>query len=388
MVYEIVKTAYRGQQIKSCLIGSPKSFILKRLGEDGIPFDFYVQDQFNLDETDFSKNDLLINFHNFDGLYKLRDFDGATIIWSILARQITGWNRFGFERKLTGKKLVGNFYTRKLLGQMYEKNSLINMDGATSDAIDEFMGKKHNWPIVPIPVDVNDIRNPKRKKFLPINVMQISYIGRSGSVWKRRPVRKFIQDLAKLKNIRFKINIYTDRADPYVGELETLCNERISIEYYIGLYGSGIRDHLSQHSDLHFSMGTAALEGGLAGLPTVLIDPSYYDFPENYRYRWLYQTERNSLGRFISEGESNFVGMTMEEVIETCSNEEARNAVAAHCAQYVLENHSALRVTEKILAHATKATMEDICRFTPASWPSVNSVKMFLSGVDRRPRDA
>lgn len=388
MVYEIVKSAYRNQQIISCLIGSPKSFILKRLCEDGIPFDFHPQDQFNLSKTNLNKDDLLVNFHNFDDLYKLRDFEGATIVWSILARQITGWNRFGFERKLTGKRLVGNFYTRKLLSQMYEKNSLINMDGATSDAIDEFMGKKHNWPIVPIPVDVNDMRNPeKRKKSLP-NLMQISYIGRSGSVWKRRPVKKLIQDLIKLKNLSFKINIYTDQTNPYREELEMLCNERISIEYYIGLYGSEIRDHLSQHSDLHFSMGTAALEGGLAGLPTVLIDPSYYDFPDSYKYRWLYQTERNSLGRFISEDQSRFIGMTMEEVIEICSNKEARNTVAGYCAQYVLENHSALRVTEKLLAHTANATMKDICKFTPATWPIVNSVKTLLSGDAGRFRNA
>lgn len=381
LVYEIVKTAYVNKKIISSLIGSSKSFVLKRLLEDKIPFDFFEQEQFKLSQTNFSKDDLLVCFHNFDALYKFREFNGRSIIWGVLASQITNWNRFGFERKLTGRKITGDLFTKNLLRKMREKNSLICMDGATADAIEDFMGEKHRWPTIPIPVDISDIRCPQRRSNSLAKPFQISYIGRSGSVWKRKPVRKFMKDLAGTKNRNFKINIYTDYAAPFIEDLKELCGDQISVEYYIGWYGPKIRDHLTQNSDLHFSMGTAALEGGLAGLPTVLIDASYYDFPENYRYRWLHQTERYSLGRFIPQNEASFLGMTMDEVLEACFFEETRNAIAANCVQYVLENHSTLRVTEKLLTHPTQATMADICRFTPATWQSVNSLKLLFSGA-------
>lgn len=378
MVYEIAKVAYRNKNITSILIGNSKSLVAKRLTEDKIPFIFLPQDQLDLGKIDNSKDNLLINFHYFNGFSKLRELEAKSIIWGILAPQVTEWNGINIKKHWTGRKEIGDIFTRKLLANMHKKNSFISMDGATSDAINDFMGEKREWPTISIPVDINDARNLKKKVSLA-HCLQISYIGRSDDVWKIKPVKKFIQDLNKIKNKLFNIHIYTDNMAPFLGELKDVRSEHVSVEYHTGLYGPLIRSHLNEHSDLHISMGTAALEGGLAGLPTILIDASPHDFPENYRYRWLFQTERNSLGRFIGADESGFFGMTMEEVVETCFDERARTAAAEDCIQYVLENHSALKITEKLLAHPVQATMKDICRFTPATWRSVSTVKAFFS---------
>lgn len=374
MVYEIAKAAYNNQNIMSTLIGNPESFVIKRLSEDGIPFYFHEQNKLVCKNISAESDDLMINFHNFDGLNSLREFNGKTVIWGILAPQITEWNRFGVEKRLTGKKTVGNFFTKKLLLSMSYKNALISMDGATSDAIDEFFGIALNLPIISIPVDIKDTRASKKGTILR-NTLQISYIGRSDDIWKIKPVKKIMQDLKKIENTKFILNIYTDHEDPYISELKEVCASNISIEYHIGLYGPQMRTDINMRSELHFSMGTAALEGALSGVATILIDPCIYDFPSNYKYKWLFQTNRNSLGRFIESEEIHFSGMDMSEIIDICFDEHRRHIIAESCSQYVIQNHSASVVTEKLLECPTQAEIKDIFRFTPATWSGVANLK-------------
>ena len=116
---------------------------------------------------------------------------------------------------------------------------------------------------------------------------------------------------------------------------------------------------------------------GLAGIPTILVDPCECDMPENYKYRWLFQTERNSLGRFLGSEETDFSGMEMREVIESCGDENRRIGLADLSQACVLENHSTIVVLDKLLSHPAKATMQDICRLTPAAW----AIRPYVSKV-------
>src|SRR5690606_26969619 len=133
-----------------------------------------------------------------------------------------------------------------------------------------------------------------------------------------------------------------------------------------------------EHSNLHFSMGTAALEGGLAGVPTLLVDPSVGDVPEYYRYKWLYQTERCSLGRFISEAETAFVGMEMKDVIAMVDDQEQYHNLAQKTQEYVMDNHGVGAVLNRLLAQETTATHNDIRRYTPATWKIAKGIGKLL----------
>ena len=377
MVYEIVKTAYKNKNINSVIIGSPKSFVVDRLRKEKIPFQFFCQKTSTACENKLqSDNDLIVHFHNSDDLYKFRKIKGRCVVWGILAPQITEWNRFSFESKYTGKKRVGDFLTRRLLRHLRDKDSVISMDGATSNALNRFVGVENYWPIIPIPIDSTDARTPS-KKLVKRKGLVLSYVGRSDDIWKLKPAKKIVKDLSKLIDIDFQINIYTDQARPYVEEFRSVSCSNIDLKFHHGLYGPALRSHLNAHSDVHFSMGTAALEGGLAGIPTILVDPCECDMPENYKYRWLFQTERNSLGRFVGSEETDFPGMEMREVIESCGDENRRIGLADLSQACVLENHSTIVVLDKLLSHPAKATMQDICRLTPAAW----AIRPYVSKV-------
>lgn len=255
IVYEIVKTALFKYKIGSNIIGNSNSFVIRRLNEEGVPFKFFDQNKIEKNTLQFSKTDILISFHNYDDFWKLSEFRGRCIVWGILAPKITGWNRFDIEKRFTGKKTLGDFLTRRLLKRLKEKDSFISMDGATSDALNQFVGMEYDWPIIPIPIDSSDARTPRKKLGIEKRKsLVLSYIGRSDDVWKLKPAKKIIKDLSKITDMSFQVNIYTDRAQPYI---EQICTERgsnIDVKFHHGIYGPALRTHLNTYSDLHFSM--------------------------------------------------------------------------------------------------------------------------------------
>jgi len=260
---------------------------------------------------------------------------------------------------------------------MIRKNALISMDGATSDAIESFVGKKLNMPIVPIPIDTNDARSAKIRIISTEMPLSISYIGRSDDLWKIKPVKKIIKDLQQVKDRRFVLNIYTDEAEPYLKEFQLSGDENVIVNFYHGYYGPKLRDHLAKNSDLHFSMGTAAIEGALSGIPTIVLDPCLDELPSTYRYTWLYQTDRCSLGRFIDKNETTFSGIDMGEIISICSDEIQYKEIAQKSLEYVIQNHSASKIVERLISHKTLATNRDVCRWTPATWQITQIILRF-----------
>ncbi|MCK9506404.1 MAG: hypothetical protein M0Q95_19765 [Porticoccaceae bacterium] len=374
LIYEIVKYAHLSRGVKSIILGDPKSFAVKRLKEGNIPYSFFSRE--NIREFIPSGTELFIHTHNYDGLSNIVDMPGSCLVWGILAPQITRWNRFGFERRITGKNSVANWFTKRLIDTLSEKSALISMDGNTSDAIDDFCGKALNLPIIPIPVDTSSALPIKR--FSVDSPLVLSYIGRSDDIWKIKPVKRVMLDLQAYKHRQFKIDIYTDSEAPYLNELNGLTAENITLDFHIGYYGDTLRERIGEHSNLHFSMGTAALEGGLAGVPTLLVDPSVGDVPEYYRYKWLYQTERCSLGRFISEAETAFVGMEMKDVIAMVDDQEQYHNLAQKTQEYVMDNHGVGAVLNRLLAQETTATHNDIRRYTPATWKIAKGIGKLL----------
>lgn len=380
LIYQVIKEMQKKYNQASMIIGNKDTYLVRRLSEDDIPFQFVYQKQIDKDLIVANDEDVIILFHNYDGLEKLRDLKCRAVIWGILSQQITGWNRFGFEKKITGRKIVGDYFTKKLLIEMSKLNGLISIDGATSDAIESFVGHSLNIPIISIPVEFTNITQKRRSFDASSKPFCISYIGRSDAIWKIKPLKKIISDLGRMKHLDFTVSIYTHEAEPYESELSRVMTPNISLDFHLGMYGEELRNHLKKYSDLHFSMGTAALEGALSGVPTILIDPSFSDFPDNYKYRWLYETERCSLGRFIDRDESVFEGITINEVIEACLNENKRNSIADMCFNYVLRNHSVSEVIGKLLQLKIQARMKDVMCNTPAMWQVVS----FLKGLVKK----
>lgn len=376
LIAQVIKTARIDFNVSSIVIGDKGSYLVSRLEAEGIPFIFLHDCE--VDDFVFEESDLWVHTHNTSSLFSIKNKPGKAIIWCVLISSLTDWNRFRFEVRLTGRKFLGNFMTRRLIRVLLKKNALLAMDGATSDSICDFLGLRARIPLLPVAIETDgaplkcEFSNNRKECYV------VSYIGRSDDVWKIKPIKKIVFDLQNLGK-KFLVNIYTDCQEPFEKELSSFVGGDVDVRYHIGMFGSQLREHLVANSDIHFSMGLSALEGALCRIPTILVDPSFSDLPHNYRYRWLYDMEYFSLGRFIGDSVSSFPGMKMREVLEVLENQYSTYDVAEKNRQYVIHNHAPSHITQILLAVNSCASNKDIGKVTPSSWAIARKLRRIVS---------
>jgi hypothetical protein len=108
---------------------------------------------------------------------------------------------------------------------------------------------------------------------------------------------------------------------------------------YAGALSGVLRDdYLVQHVDALAAMGTAALDGGILGIPTVLLDVAYATITGDYKFRWLFETTEYVLGDLIGPGSFSPNNTSLDNIIgELCAHYEL---VSDKTYEYVASHHS------------------------------------------------
>ena len=130
-------------------------------------------------------------------------------------------------------------------------------------------------------------------------------------------------------------------------------HEYFTVEHHGVLAGAALEDFLLRRVDMLAAMGTSALEGAKLGVPTVLLDVAYGPVPSSYRFRWLYESERYTLGRFVDHrclepGNDSLPGM-----IDAVSADPRSMSSATY--EYCRRNHSIETVASRFLAASRAA---------------------------------
>ena len=86
---------------------------------------------------------------------------------------------------------------------------------------------------------------------------------------------------------------------------------------FLGTIVTNLDEILLEH-DVVFAMGTSALEAAKLGIPSVLMDASYYEFPKDYRYRWLFESEEYVLGYMLPSEKIRKSKLVMADIVNTC----------------------------------------------------------------------
>jgi len=374
VVLEIARHATVNAKAEVVVMGSSNAFVVRRLHELSIPFQLVTASEAN--EFRSAHDDLFLHFSNNEWIARVAHLSGRALVWCLLAHLATGWNRFNFEQRFTGRKRIGTWFNRRIIQLLKKRHALLAMDGATAEAIDTFAGGLAT-PLLPIPIYASIAQTAPFRSTRPVVV---SYIGRSDDVWKIYPARKLMCDLGALQ-IPVELEIFTDDCQPYVAMLEGRIPDNVLVRYSLGIFGSALRERISTRSSLHVSMGMSALEGALSGVPTALIDPSYSDLPDQYRYKWLWETSSFSLGRFLSTEDTEFSGHSIDALIQEVLDPKSREISAQRCIDYVVHHHSTERIVESLLSCRSTLTNRDLARWTPSAHP----LSRLLGSVLRRP---
>lgn len=298
-------------------------------------------------------------------LFMFKEANPRILYWNVMANKLTIANKIKF--------IDFKYRTKKLINKLVDTNSLVFMDIYGLKSIESDIGVnlfKHNKDLyLPIPVKSFQKQNPYlNRKNRVDGELKITYVGRA-SIWKMQPLKKIILDILNLEESNFNIHIHiiTQEIDIYKNFLSDVRLKKfLRVTYHKNLMGDSFRYFLLENSDLHFAMGTGALDGGILGIPTIVVDYSMEAFPENYKYLWLYDTIGFDLGHPVNKNNPE-KSLTMEEIILLFlqSNNKV-NLISELTFNYVQKNHEIKNVVDKLLyfTEKTKGRVRTILKYT------------------------
>ena len=289
-----------------------------------------------------------------------------------------GRYKFGINTKGNSKKLIDTLVKKKALALMDDTGS--------RSAVKKLKLIIYNPFFLPIPVAVPTQNNYLLSSVKIASEIKFSYIGRSVD-WKIFPLKKILDDIVSVKGMGKKIifSIVVDDIEALLNMLDIRSYEHynfIKIKIVEKLLPSEIKQFLLQNADISFGMGTTALESAQTGIPTILMDYAFNEFPPGYKYKWLYETECFSLGKNLNDTvDKNSSGLTMGELLHNISENNAYLSLQSeNNFTYIMQNHCVDKVVDRLImiSTATAFSFKDAKKHILFYWRFHQGLKKIL----------
>src|SRR5690606_10924984 len=189
---------------------------------------------------------------------------------------------------------------------------------------------------VSIRVDVNSFN------FKLGDRIRVTYIGRS-EAWKISPLAKLMKDVAIFglkERVLFNVVVSDILFAKKLLKDEGVTIDSFNINFYENISKNDLSEVIRLNTDIGYAMGTAALEFGAHGVPTILADFSEKTFPDEYKYKWIFEVDGFTLGLDLSDcsnSERISQGVTIDKIIDRFINEPL--VISKKCYAYVSEFH-------------------------------------------------
>jgi hypothetical protein len=293
--------------------------------------------------AELTSDDIIITTHFYKAYRYFKKPDPRILFICVNTTSLVEANRFF-------GKINFQSFTRKLIADLKKCRGIIFGDEyALWQNAETFDLKQKEFDILPIPVVVphTDYHSLHKENAIADGTVHFTYVGRAVD-WKIFPVRKILKDLASIQSEGSKVvlSIITDDQDEFRSRLP-LVPDNVKLEFYENLSPTKLNKLLKEEADLHFAMGTSALEGAKLGIPTILIDLGYSDFPNNYRYKFVHQTPPTFIGTDACKI-SEFSGMTMQELLRLIKDKESLDKISEECFVYIKSNHELGVITRQL----------------------------------------
>jgi hypothetical protein len=297
-------------------------------------------------------DDLLIDFGAFRELKVLSRANPRFLLWRVFP-------------DIGHKSLAGLALFRQTFARLERRDSLVFMDDECHETACRELRKSFRKRILPLPIIMRE------KQYVvdrPRECINFTYVGRGSRIWKVHPVKKLVIDLGQITRERFSVHVFTDTDELYRQELAGLVPSNVEVAYHFGYTMEALSQKLLELSDLHYSMGTACLEGAILGIPTIIADASRDDFPADYRYRWLVEDIQNYAGGWVENATRG--SHRLEEIIATARDPSALRRISDTTYAETVANFSSKEIAQRILDLHPRARVRDVLRYMPSYWLS------------------
>lgn len=346
-------TELRNQEQEVVLINYHNGLIEKELALDNIKITILDLDAIiwkDIHQKIFSTDIFIITA--FDEIYRHIISINPVIIFYDINDFISGISdyKFGIKFPSLGRKLIRQLQTNRSLWFM-DDTGMFNL-------ANDFDLQIEKPVFVPIPVIVPRGNSYMNRKSHSTEVLQLTYIGRSVD-WKMKPLKKILSDIVEVKSLKeilFTVVVDDARAMKEMIELDRFGGvSNFTLKIMENLNPSDINEFLMQYSDLHFAMGTAALDAAKLGIPTIVMDYSPKELPGDYTYSWLFEVKDFSLGKNLLK-RSALPGLSMKELLDKVNSDPLFiPQVSSLSHDYVLKAHDVKNIVNEIIKLSTKA---------------------------------
>ena len=239
------------------------------------------------------------------------------------------------------------------LQALLHANAFVCMDGENANIINNYYNINAKFDFIPIPVYLKEY--PSDHAIKPAEPISLFWYGRLCD-FKSHSLVYLIEQISKLEESSSVVRLTVIGDGPYRSFIEKVATQRgVAISFVGALPNSESIALLKDKADAVFAMGTAALESGVLGIPTILAGASFGRINFDYKFDWLYNTSHFTLGVFLKK-ESESTGISFFELIHELQKNSKSHAY--RCQQYVTNNHNIDHIVDLVEQHATLSKMD------------------------------
>jgi hypothetical protein len=246
---------------------------------------------------------------------------------------------------------------QRLITAMAEKNSIFFMDGSNLTSTAERLHLIIHDPIF-IPVPSDDAPHNCKLMKTPVEGRPLNFcwLGRLAD-FKIHILIYTIKALSEyaLRN-KTPIKMHVIGYGPLAEKLQNLDaeNDFFQIIMVGTLTGSALDRYLLEQVDVLAAMGTSALEGAKLGVPTILLDMSYGPVKRDYKFKWIFESKKFSLGEVIDKDSYERHNHSLDRAISKVK--EDYRSLSQKTYAYYAAHHSISSVSEKFMAALKKSS--------------------------------
>lgn len=252
-----------------------------------------------------------------------------------------------FLVKLLNQSLITNL--QKFVKDSVKKKSLLFMDQANLIKTKKYLFLESlDVVFLPLPALGSKI---KRNIFLQdFKTLEFTWVGRLcdfKSYILIYTLRKLCI-LAEKNKIKIKFSIIGDGAFKKMIGGQIVNTDWFNVEFLGSLSPDLLNKHLLNNTDVMAAMGTSALEGAKLGIPTIVLDISYFPVSSDYKFRWLHETLNFDLGHDMTIDDFEKNNLSLEKILLDVVNDY--HILSNKAYNYFKSNHDMEYVINKFLS--------------------------------------
>lgn len=276
--------------------------------------------------------------------------------------QNRNFNVYRFLANSIYSSLLSNM--RMFVEKAVEKKSLFFMDQSNVDKTCKYLSLNlPNIDFLPVPaLESKIIKSHDLKSKEEIN---FTWVGRLCD-FKSHILIYTIKKLGKVafdKKIKLKYSIIGD--GPFKSEIQKLCvkNEWFDVEMLGSIHPENLDSYLLNNTDVLTGMGTSCLEGAKLGIPTILLDISYFPIQGDYKFRWLHNSINFDLAHDINKNDFAEGNSSLNDILNDLVNNYKEISIKS--LEYFRQNHEMKGVLENFICKIKECELK-FCDIDPS----------------------